>query len=100
MTADPSAMPRLLVEATENPIALDTRAPRFSWSIPLEGRGRRQGAYRLLVATTEDLLREGEADLWDSGKVPGGRSTHVPYAGTPLTSDEIRLEIDSEMKAK
>ena len=60
---------QMLVEYAKGPLAIGTRTPRFSWEVPLEGRGRKQTAYQLLVATTEALLAPGKADLWDSGKV-------------------------------
>ena len=53
----------MLVEYTKAPLAIGARKPRFSWEVPLEGRGRWQSAYRLLVATSRLLLVPGKADL-------------------------------------
>jgi len=77
----------LLVEYTQNPISLDTKTPRFFWECPLRGRGRKQSAYRLLVASSKELLNPDQADCWDSGKVESSKSSHVEYAGTELCSN-------------
>ena len=77
----------MMVEFAESPIAISTRVPRFSWEVPLTGRGRRQSAYQIVVATREELLVPGRADLWDSGKVASSQSANVPYAGAELRSN-------------
>ncbi len=45
-----------------------------------------QTAYRILVASDPEFLRDGRGDLWDSGKVTSNRSIQVVYGGRPLTS--------------
>jgi len=78
---------RMLVEYAESPLVIGTRTPRFSWEVPLDGRGRRQSAYQMLVASSEELLEPGKANLWDSGKVESARSVNVPYDGKELGSN-------------
>ena len=70
------------------PLGLDTRAPRFSWRLVDEahGRGRRQTAYQVRVASRPDMLAQERADLWDSGRVASAATYGVEYAGAPLTS--------------
>ena len=75
------------VEYAESPLAIGTRTPRFSWEAPLAGRGRKQSAYQIRVATTQARLEVGHADLWDSGKVASPQSVNVEYAGVPLRSN-------------
>jgi len=41
------------------------------------------------VASSEELLRKDQGDLWDSGKVVSDQSIHVEYAGKPLTSQML-----------
>ena len=77
----------MTVEFDPAPIALDIRKPRFSWVLPLKGRGQRQTAYHILVATTPARLKQGKADLWDSGDVPSGQSTLIAYDGRALESN-------------
>lgn len=78
---------QMLVEYAEKPLAIGTRKPRFSWTVPLAGRNRKQSAYQILVATAEELLQPGTADLWDSGKVESSQSVNVEYAGAELQSN-------------
>ena len=72
-----------------NPLGIDVSQPRLSWMLAAadpRARGLRQGAYRVLVASSEENLRAGKGDLWDSGKVGSDQSAHVAYAGRPLGS--------------
>lgn len=61
-------------------------APSFSWQVTALTRGWYQAAYQVQVASTATALRDGSADLWDSGRVGSGESLHVPYAGKSLKS--------------
>ena len=69
-------------------MGIDAVRPRFSWWMGASGRGQRQTAYRVLVSSTEERLAEDQADLWDSGRVPGDQSIAVRYGGLPLKSGE------------
>jgi alpha-L-rhamnosidase len=40
----------------------------------------------MLVASSEEVLRSGRADLWDSGKVTSDESIGIEYRGRDLTS--------------
>lgn len=72
----------LICEYRKNPLGIDIAAPRFGWQI----EGTRQTAYRILTASAPDLLSEGRADVWDSGRVESDQSLHVAYAGPRLNS--------------
>jgi len=76
----------LRCEYLDNPRGIDTAHPRLSWQMRSETRGQRQTAYRILVAGSEDALRAGKGDLWDSGKVVSGNSTSIEYGGRALPS--------------
>ncbi|GBF72596.1 alpha-L-rhamnosidase [Paenibacillus sp. 598K] len=78
---------RCRTEYMDNPLGLDTREPRLYWQLRSEARGASQTAYQILVAKSEELLQEGAADMWDSGKVESGQSQHIVYAGAPLQSE-------------
>ncbi|MDE3149025.1 MAG: alpha-L-rhamnosidase N-terminal domain-containing protein, partial [Acidobacteriota bacterium] len=71
----------LRVDNLETPLGIDDSAPRFSWQLQDPARGARQTAYEVLVASRADLLREGKADVWDSGRIASGESLNVRYAG-------------------
>jgi alpha-L-rhamnosidase len=77
---------RLRCEALREPQGIDVPMPRLSWVLESEGRGQRQTACQVLVATDPSRLREGEADLWDSGRRETWASVHFGYGGRPLPS--------------
>ncbi len=76
----------LICEYRTNPLGIDVAAPRLSWQMQSDRNGARQTAYRILAASDPEPLREGNADLWDSGKVESDQSVHVVYAGQRLGS--------------
>ncbi len=85
------SLSQLRCEYLVNPLGIDRTRPRLGWilqAVDPERRGLRQVAYQILVASSEDLLAAGSGDLWDSGKIASAQSTHVPYAGQPLTSGQ------------
>ena len=77
---------RLRVEYKENPLGLDAACPRLGWIVEAEGRDQHQTAYQILVASTREQLDADKGDLWDTGRVASGRSTHIAYEGAPLAS--------------
>ncbi len=82
-----SATPvRLRCEYLENPLGLDVGAPHFSWQSDSTERNWRQAAYEILVASSDESLRAGKADVWDSGKVDSEESVGIAYRGPALAS--------------
>ena len=77
---------QLRCEQLADPLGIDATQPRLSWQLASGQRGAGQSAYEILVASSEDKLAPGSADLWASGKVASAQSIHVRYAGKPLTS--------------
>ena len=73
-------------EYLENPLAIGTVYPRLSWSLQSGQRGDRQTAYQILVASSEELLRDDKGDMWDSGKVTSDETINIIYEGAPLKS--------------
>lgn len=78
---------RLLCDYAENPVVIDGLKPRFSWVVDADGFNRYQTAFRLLVASTPELLAGGNGDVWDSGKLASASSTHVGYGGGELATE-------------
>lgn len=76
----------LRCEYKEDPQGLDVRAPRLTWKLAANEAAQAQSAYQILVATSEEALRQDQADLWDSAKVASDETVLIPYAGKPLTS--------------
>jgi alpha-L-rhamnosidase len=74
----------LRVDNLKTPLGIDDPAPRFSWQLRDLARGARQTAYEVLVASQAGLLRQGKADVWDSGKIASDASLNVRYQGPAL----------------
>lgn len=73
---------------TEPDASLITESqPDFGWIVPSSQPGDMQTAYQILVATSPNLLEEGTADRWNSGKVVSAQSINVIYGGKPLTAN-------------
>ena len=78
----------------KNPLGIDCEKPRLSWKLYVDGsqfhsaeaRDKFQSAYHILVASSETLLTESSADMWNSGKVRTDKSIHVSYKGKPMES--------------
>jgi alpha-L-rhamnosidase len=71
-----------------NPMGVENLHPQLSWQLSSPENGQHQTAYQVLVASSEDLLNDDEADLWNSGKVRSGQSVHIPYDGKPLQAKQ------------
>jgi alpha-L-rhamnosidase len=76
----------LRCEYLRAPSGIDVLQPRLSWELTGEGRNLRQTAWQILAASSPELLQEGRADLWDSGKVSSDETAHIRYAGKALQS--------------
>ena len=73
-------------EYLENPQGIDVLTPRLSWEIQSDRRNVMQKSYRILVASSIDLLNKNRGDVWDSGVVQSEQSSQVEYAGPALES--------------
>ena len=79
----------LRCEYLTNPIGIDVKSPRLTWLLNSNQRGAAQSAYQILVASSAENLAKDQGDLWDSGKVPSDDTTHIAYAGKPLSSGQL-----------
>jgi len=73
----------LRVDRLINPLGVETPRPRLSWRL---ASGGRQSACRVRVASSTEALSKGQADLWDSGRIEGGKTVDVAYGGPALAS--------------
>ena len=78
---------QLRTEYLENPLALGTTVPRFSWQLSPgdpSAKAVTQTAYEIEVRKAET---QGEgAVLWSSGKITSNRTSQIEYSGWPLIS--------------
>ena len=79
----------LKTEYLENPLGIDTAKPRFSWIVEDATPGAKQTAYQVQAASSLEKLAQGEADLWDSGKVASDETLGIDYGGSPLASNSF-----------
>lgn len=79
----------LRCEYLADPLGIDVARPRLSWRLDWPWRGAKQTAYRLLVASSPDLLAKDQGNLWDSGRVNSDESILVEYAGKVLASERF-----------
>jgi hypothetical protein len=63
--------------------------PYLGWVLNSKTPNTVQEAYRILVASSKQLLEKDHGDLWDSGKVKSDNSIAVSYAGKPLKPGTI-----------
>lgn len=68
------------------PIGIDQTSPMLSWKIESNVNNILQTAYQILVSSSLEKLDNGEADLWDSGKVNSSQFTGIVYSGAELQS--------------
>ena len=73
-------------EYAEDPLGIDADRPRFGWKLRSNRHGMLQSAYRVVVSSSEEKLKAGVGDVWDSGKVSSDRSVNVVYGGEELRS--------------
>ena len=72
---------RLMVENLPAPQYIDTERPRFSWQIVSDQKDVVQTGYQIIV-------KEGDAEVWNSGKVESRQQLWVPYEGKALRSNQ------------
>src|SRR5579871_3144327 len=84
----------LTCEYRTNPLGIDVLAPRLSWQLQSNHEGARQTAYRIFAASDPAKLADGQADLWDSGKVESDQSVQVVYGGKrPVSRQRVYWKV-------
>jgi len=76
----------LRCEYLVNPLGIDQTAPRLSWQSDNSERNWKQAAYQILMASTQERLSAGNADVWDSGRINSDESVDIAYRGPTLES--------------
>ncbi len=77
----PVGVTALRVENLPAPQYIDTDVPRFSWQITSDQQAVQQEAYHIVV-------KDGDTEVWNSGKVPASQQLWVEYKGKPLRSSQ------------
>jgi alpha-L-rhamnosidase len=77
------AAEHLTCEMTENPLAVQ-KQPRLSWQLVSKEFNTSQIGYQILVASSEEKLKNDDGNMWNSGRVNFSKNLHIPYVGSPL----------------
>lgn len=77
---------KLTCEYIENPLGIDTRIPRFSWTLVSAERNQKQTTYELLVNDNLKDINALHGKIWKSGKIKSSQSLHIVYQGKALKS--------------
>lgn len=78
-----SSVQMLTVDRKENPVGVNPDDVVFGWQMYSTENGKKQSAYRIVVAGTKKDLERKEY-LWDSGRVETNVSAYIPYEGEAL----------------
>ena len=76
----------LTCEYRTSPLGIDITQPRLGWQLQTDRIGAAQTAYRVLAATSPELIETDDVDLWDSGKIESDQLVHIRYTGKTLYS--------------
>ena len=77
---------KLTCEYIKNPLGIDAKAPRLSWTLISEKRNQYQSAYELIVSDNLNDLKAGKGNSWTTGKIASSQTLHISYGGTALQS--------------
>lgn len=75
----------LKVEHLNNPLAIETPKPRFSWKIISTVKNTLQSSYEIRVGTDKASVYAGKDLVW-KGSASGDQSVLIEYAGSGLQS--------------
>lgn len=68
----------------EFPWCTDRKRPVFSFAVDGDVQDAHVKYFKILVATSEDLLDESTGDMWDSGIIKSDNTSGILYAGKEL----------------
>jgi len=84
VSAPPLLPVRLRCAHKAAPLAVEADHIRFSWALEVDGAGRGQVAYQVVVEDDE-RASPSVGPLWDSGREPSAASTGIAYSGPALS---------------
>ena len=79
----------LKCEYLTSPLAIDVKKPRLSWICSSENsnaKNKKQKAYRIIIASSKEILSKDKGDVFDSKKVASDDSFNISFAGKALRS--------------
>ncbi|POZ89398.1 MULTISPECIES: alpha-L-rhamnosidase [Petrotoga] len=73
------------VNYSANPLALKDTRPRLSWVVETSEKRKKQSAYRVLISSSQQLIEQGEGNIWDTHKIES-EDNYCYYSGEELES--------------
>ena len=67
-----------------NPLGIDEDKPHFFWTFKSVKRNQYQDFYRILVASSQELLDKNLGDIWDSKKTADSENINIAFHGSSL----------------
>jgi alpha-L-rhamnosidase len=77
---------QLTCEYIINPLGIDTKLPRFNWTLQSTGRNQYQSAYEIIVSDDLKRIQAGTGTHWSTGKIITSQTLHIVYNGNALQS--------------
>ncbi|MGE6353436.1 glycoside hydrolase family 78 protein [Flavobacterium sp. NPDC079362] len=77
----------LTTEMAQNPVAVVQNQPRLSWQLVSKESDASQIGYQILVASSEEKLKNNQGDIWNSGRVNSNKNLQIVYGGSPLKAE-------------
>ena len=71
-----------------NPVGIGSQQPTFSWITESGERNDKQSAYQIIVADNQRDIKNGQGNIWDSGKIESAKSHGIEYEGKSLLSNQ------------
>jgi alpha-L-rhamnosidase len=84
--ASPLKIDQLSCEYLQNPLGIDTKTPRLSWTMASTARNQFQLAYEIIVSNKLNEIQQLKGSAWSTGKVLSNQNIHIEYNGVPLQS--------------
>ncbi|QOG03634.1 glycoside hydrolase family 78 protein [Flavobacterium sp. MDT1-60] len=81
------AAEHLTCEMTENPLAVIEKQPRLSWQLVSKEFNVSQIGYQILVASSEEKLKNDDGNIWNSGRVNSSKNLQISYGGSLLKTE-------------
>src|SRR4051812_23118847 len=73
----PVQIDQLSCEYIQNPLGIDTRSPRFSWTMSSITRNQFQSAYEIIVSSNQDEIRQLKGTAWSTGKISSNQNIQI-----------------------
>jgi alpha-L-rhamnosidase len=86
LSATPLLPDQLSCEYLLQPLGIDSKSPRLSWTYINQGRDQFQQAYEIIVSDDLKSINAMKGNSWSTGKIISSRNINIVYNGSTLRS--------------